>query len=465
MSVLVCGATGCVGRAVVNALRARGHQVIEGARGGADGKRTFHVDYMSAVLPAVWAARLEAHAVTAVVNCVGILMPSHGQSFARVHTHGPIELFKGAAMAGVERILQVSALGVSGDVQTLATPYLHSKLLADDALAALPVDWAVLRPSLVYGPASESAALFATLASLPLTGLPGRGDQRVQPIHVFELAEAITRLVEAPGALRQVFELGGPAAMSYREMLSTYRGALGLGAAVWLPVPMVVMKLGARLAELLPQRVFSRDTVRLLERGSVARSNQLAQLLGREPSALAHGLAITPPQPMLDLSVVLSPALGFGLRGALAFMWLYTALISALLPRESGVLALLARCGFEGDWGVAALVASCTLNVAMGTLTLLRPSAWLYAVQSAAVIGYTATAAFSMPELTIDHCGPLVKNLPVLMTVLLLWMAAPAQRDKAGVASRARSSVLPCAGGDQLVPQASGSPFTTISPH
>jgi uncharacterized protein YbjT (DUF2867 family) len=453
MSVLVCGATGCVGRAVANALRARGHHVIEGARGAADGKRALHVDYMNPVSSAAWAARLEAHGVDTVVNCVGILMPAGGQSFERVHSLGPIELFKGAAMGGVKRVLQVSALGVNGDAQTLATPYLHSKLLADDALAALPLDWAVLRPSLVYGPASESAGLFATLASLPLIGLPGRGDQRVQPVHVFELAEAITRLVEAPGPLRQVFELGGPIAMSYREMLAAYRGALGLGAAVWLPAPMVMMKLSAHLAEWLPQRVFSRDTVRLLERGSVAQANRLAALLGREPSALAHGLAITPPQPMLDLSVVLSPAVAFGLRAGLAFMWLYTAVISAALPRASGVLDLLARCGFEGDWGVAALLASCTLNVALGTLTLLRPTPWLYAVQSAAVVGYTLTAAFNMPELTIDHCGPLVKNLPVLMAVLVLWMARPVSHGKPAGASKPGRPGVPGAGGHRLAPQ------------
>jgi uncharacterized protein YbjT (DUF2867 family) len=425
MNVLVCGATGCVGRAVAGALRARGHQVVEGARGLKDGKRGLHVDYMTPVAPAAWAVRLEAHGIDTVVNCVGILMPAAGQSFERVHSLGPIELFKGAAAAGVKRVLQLSALGVNGDAQTLASPYLRSKLRADDALATMPVDWALLRPSLVYGPASASAALFATLASLPLIGLPGRGMQQVQPLHVFELAEAIARLVEAPGPLRQVFELGGPEPISYRDMLATYRRALGLGGAVWLPVPMVLMKLSARVAELLPQRVFSRDTVRLLERGSVAQPNRLAAVLGREPSALAHGLAITPPRPMFDLSVALSPAMAFGLRAALAFMWLYTSFISALLPQESGVLNLLARCGFEGRFGVVALVASCVLNAGLGVFTLSRPTPWLYAVQSAAVIGYTTTAAFGMPELTIDHCGPLVKNLPVLMAVLVLWMASP----------------------------------------
>ena len=437
MKVLVCGATGCVGSAVVHALRSRGHRVVEGARGAQDARASLHVDFMQPRTPQEWAERLCAAQVEAVVNCVGILMPSRGQSFERVHALGPTELFRGAELAGVRRVVQVSALGVGDDAAR--SPYLRSKRAADDALAALPLDWAVLRPSLVYGPRSQSAALFATLAGLPLIGLPGRGAQRVQPIHVYELAEAIARLVEQPGALHGVHELGGPAPLSYREMLAHYRGALGLGEALWLPLPMPLMRSGAWLAEALPQKVFCRDTIALLERGSVPAHNAAPALLGRTPSDMAHGLAITPPQPLVDLSVRLSPPVALALRASLAFMWLYTALISALWPQASGVLDLLARCGFEGPLGVAVLVASCTLNIALGTLTLLRPSPWLYALQCGAVIGYTLTAAVRMPELTIDHCGPLVKNVPVLMAVLLLWMAQPRRigRQAASTATRA----------------------------
>ena len=158
MRVLVCGATGCVGQAVVNALRSRGHSVLVGARGVADGRDSVALDYMLPVEPAVWRDRLQAHRVDAVVNCVGILMPSRAQSFERVHSAGPIELFRGAALAGVQRVVQVSALGVGDNPASLASPYLHSKLRADDALAALPIDAAVLRPSLVFGPNSQSAA-------------------------------------------------------------------------------------------------------------------------------------------------------------------------------------------------------------------------------------------------------------------------------------------------------------------
>jgi uncharacterized protein YbjT (DUF2867 family) len=425
MKVLVCGASGCIGSAVARALRSRGHQVVEAGRSFEDGPRSMALDFMQPQTPSAWAQRLQARGIEAVVNCVGILMPSRGQSFARVHSKGPIELFRGAALAGVARVVQVSALGVGAHAESLAMPYLHSKFLADEALATLPLQSAVLRPSLVYGPRSQSSALFATLASLPVIALPGRGEQPVQPVQVYEVAEAVARLLEQAGRLEGVLELGGGEVLSYREMLAHYRRAQGLLArrgALWLPVPMPLMQLGAWLAEALPQQVYCRDTLRLLALGSVPRVNALPRLLGRAATGLQQGLAVAPPVPAFSLQVQLGVPVAWALRAALAFMWLYTAAISALLPQASGVMALLARCGFEGQAGVLALTASCALNTALGLALLWRPSPVAHAAQCAAILGYTLTAALHMPELTIDHCAPLVKNLPVLMAVLLLWL-------------------------------------------
>ena len=403
------------------------------------GTDAMRLDFMQSRTPGDWAAELRARRVDAVVNCVGILMPSAAASFERVHTEGPIELFRGAALAGVGRVVQVSALGVAEAQGSDETGYLRSKRLADQALIESGIDAAIVRPSLVFGPGSESAALFATLASLPVIALPGRGQQRVQPIHVFELAEIVAGLVERSGSARGVYELGGKEALDYRQMLAAYRAAQRLGEAIWLPMPMPLMWLGARLAEWVPQRVFSRDTLRLLERGNVPARNAAAVLLGRTPSGLAEGLAVTPPRPVFDVRVELGTPVELALRMALAFLWIYTAAISAWLPERSGVLELLARSGFVGFAGHTALTASCTLNLALGLLTLLRPSVLLYAVQGAAVVGYTATAAFHVPELALDHCGPLIKNLPVLGCVVVLWLA---QASRAAPRLTTQTSIL-----------------------
>ncbi len=447
MRVLVAGATGCVGRAVANALRSRGHQVIEGARALEDSAASLRIDFSEPTTPQAWAQRLSERRIEALVNCIGILMPSRGQSFERIHAQGPIEMFHGAVQAGVKRVLQISALGVGGGAGEaggevvnrtstrgrngqrlqagLPMPYLKTKQMADETLASLPVEWAVLRPSLVYGPGSQSAALFATLASLPVIGLPGRGRQAVQPIHVYELAEVVVRLLEQAGPLCDVHELGGPQALSYREMLAHYRAALGLPAPLWLPLPKGLMHATAWAAEALPQSVLCRDTIALLDEGRLPEPNDTARLLGRMPTPMARGLSITAPEPLIDLRVQISPAVAAAMRAALAFMWIYTALITLALPQVSGVMTLLARCGFEGPWAGIVMGLSCTLNLALGVLTLACRRPWVYALQCTAVVGYGVTAAIRMPELTLDHCGPLVKNVPVLALVAVLWLALP----------------------------------------
>jgi uncharacterized protein YbjT (DUF2867 family) len=414
MKVLVCGATGCIGNAVSRALRSRGHEVVAASR-----RSAWAMDFMQPTAPAVWAERLRAARIDAVVNCVGILMQRRGQRFERVHTQGPLELFAGAALAGVGRVVQISALGAA----TGHSAYLASKRAADQGLLALPLAGTVLRPALVYGPGNASSRLFATLAALPLVSLPGAGSQRLQPIHVYEVAEIVARCLERREPVLGIHDIAGNDVLSYREMLACYRRAMGLHGPLWLPLPMPLMHASAWAAEWLPQNVFCRETVALLAQGLRPGRNAAAELLGRAPSGLATGLRISPPEPFVDLRTSLSPGLVLTLRLALAFMWLWTAAVSLALPYVSGDSQLLARPGFEGVAGQTVWLASCSLNALIGLMLLHRPAAWVHALQVAAIVGYTLTAAWNMPELTPDRCALLAMNLPALATAWVLWLA------------------------------------------
>jgi hypothetical protein len=102
-----------------------------------------------------------------------------------------------------------------------------------------------------------------------------------------DVAQCVARIAEHPKALRRVIELAGPRAMTYREMLASYRTAQSKGAALWMPVPWWLMKLTARLARVVPQKVFSIDTMRMLQAGSVPQAgNEVRRWLGRDPLPL-----------------------------------------------------------------------------------------------------------------------------------------------------------------------------------
>jgi nucleoside-diphosphate-sugar epimerase len=297
----VCGSSGCIGSAVVRALRWRGHPVVETTRSGVAGRgEAVALDFTRSTSVDAWTAQLRALDVDAIVNCAGSALPAAASASAdRLHRDGPIALFRGAERAGVARIVAVSALGAdrcdAGGNDPPARDGWRARHDADEALLGLSLDAAVVRPALVYGPGSRSGAALAALARAPRLVLPDGGTQRLQPLHVFELAEAIATLVERTGSARGVYELAGAAIVTYRELLIALRDAQGGGAAIGLAVPMAIARLAARAPRPGLRGVPDGDVLRLLERVGTTRRNAAPVLLGRAPSTLAEGLAVTPP--------------------------------------------------------------------------------------------------------------------------------------------------------------------------
>ena len=277
MRIVVLGANGLLGRAIAAECASRGHIVLRAARRDADIAVDFRFDLGVDTLRAV------VRGADVVINAVGILIERDGNTWDGVHRRAAQALAAACEAERVARVIQISALGAGTGIPG---GFMASKLAAEQAFEQHAVDFAIIRAGLLVDPACPSTRLFRFLASLPVIALPGLlhpGSSAIAPIQVADVARCVARIAEYPKALRRVIELAGTEVLSYRGMLARYRAAQGRGAAVWLPVPWWLMKLTARLAQALPQKVFSIDTLRMLQAGAVSPRNEANQWLGREP--------------------------------------------------------------------------------------------------------------------------------------------------------------------------------------
>lgn len=419
MIILLTGASGFIGRHLADALLAHGHEVIVTSRrpghAGRPGLREVAADFTCDIEPAAWLPRLIG--VDAVINAVGILRETADQSFELLHERAPRALFAACAEAGVKLVIQISALGAD---QHATSRYHLSKKAADDYLRGLGLPAVILQPSLVYGADGASATLFSTLASLPLLALPGGGRQGVQPVHVDDLCELVLAVLAAPPASVRTITVAGPQAITLRAMLAGLRAAMGLGRLHVVAMPMPLARMAASAGTLLPGSLLDADTLSMLERGNTGDVADMRALLGHAPRPLSQFI---PPAeaPAVRLRAQLNWLLPV-LRWAIALVWIVTGIVSLGLYPVQESYALLARTGITGALAPLMLYGAALMDLVfgIGTLTLKRRR-WLWLAQLALILFYTVVISFRLPEFWLHPYGPLLKNLPMLAAIWLLY--------------------------------------------
>ena len=272
MKILLTGGNGFIGSHIAEALQEAGHEVVIVAR-------SHGMDFKEMLTAADWLPYLQG--VSVVINSVGIIAQTGGQRFDALHTQAPIALFKACIKADVKRIIQISALGAD---DTAFTPYQESKKKADDYLRSLPVDWFILRPSLVYGKGGKSTALFEHMANLPCIPVIEQGAQQIQPVHIVDVVDAVLACLVTKSTQRTI-DVVGPDVFSFANWLQHLRLKKGKKATCTFSIPLTMM-LGFSYFGRFVVPLFHPDNFRMLEQGSTADVQPLCQLLGRMPHEL-----------------------------------------------------------------------------------------------------------------------------------------------------------------------------------
>lgn len=415
MKVLVLGATGFIGAAVVDALLRRGDQVVAGVRDFRSGRRRWpgvaqiEVDFARDTSPTLWAPRLRD--IDAVVNAVGVFR-APPEAMRAIHADTPIALFDACAAAGV-RVLQVSALGAARDAPSA---FLRSKNLADEHLLARGVG-AVLRPSLVFGLGGRSTQALLDLALAPFWPLPGGGRQVVQPIHLDDVVEGILALLD-PARGTIAIDAVGARPLRLREYLHCLRSGLGRGRGRVVTVPAPLARGAARVLA-LGRGLVDPAAVDMLERSRAVDPVPFRRLLGHRPRDCRRFLR--PPMAQIvarhwpaRIDLVL-------LRVSLALVWLASGLVSLFVHPIEHSLQLLQRAGVPAALAPAALVGAAGIDLVFGVLLLFAPRGRRgYRWQITLVLGYSLVIALTLPEFLLHPYAPILKNLPLVAALWLL---------------------------------------------
>ena len=286
----VLGGSGFVGRYIVNRLAARGALVAVGCRHAEEAKflkpmgsvgqiATVNVGLGdTASLPAFLAGN------AALVNCVGILRESGGQTFELVHHTGPARLARLARDAGIGRLVHISAIGADS---RSSSAYARTKAAGERAVGDAFPTATILRPSVVFGPEDQFFNRFAAMAMVsPALPLIGGGETRFQPVYVGDVADAALACLDDPATAGRTYELGGPNIYTLRELLELMLGEIRRKRR-FIDLPFGLAGALARLMAVLPSPPLTRDQVELLRSDNIVGPGALGLAsLGIAPAAV-----------------------------------------------------------------------------------------------------------------------------------------------------------------------------------
>jgi uncharacterized protein YbjT (DUF2867 family) len=253
MRILLTGATGLLGGALLGLLLAGGHETRCLVR--AESPNTSRLDRQRVEILHGDAAREEdlyraLRGADALLHVAGI-------------EYAP-PVVRAACRAGVERVLVVGSTSAHSAYAFRSGP----KLRMEELVRGSGLAWTILRPSMIYGSERDKNVhrLLRFLDRSPVFPVFGPGMNLWQPVYHEDCASGVLEALERPASVRRSYDLPGAEPLAYLDFVKTAAAALGRSPRiVRLPIEPVRLALAAAERLRLPLPFDSGQVMRLRE--------------------------------------------------------------------------------------------------------------------------------------------------------------------------------------------------------
>lgn len=297
--VAVDGATGYLGNHLIARLREDGCPVRAIVHSGA---RSSDLEFLRSTGAQIHSADLKSgssdlqaalQGVATVVHLIGSIAPRKGEKLIELHAGQTAALLEAAKAAGVQKIVLVTALGTRDGA---VSNYHKTKSAAEQVVTGFGLQYVILRPSLIVGKqvGNRDSKLVARYIELiktrPSVPLIGGGLNKVQPVFIGDLVEALVRSIQTSNFNGRVLEIGGNEAVSIKSIVERLMRVIGISKRTVALPPLLANIIGSICETIQPVPLVSRDQVTMSSEDNLCTNNALTTVFGITPTSLEEAL-------------------------------------------------------------------------------------------------------------------------------------------------------------------------------
>ena len=288
--ILLTGATGTVGTALLRRLTAEGRPVRALVRDQRRlGDQRVRVQIALGDLANPPSFRNALRAVDTVVHLAASIRDQPHASIEELNAVATLRLVRAAERAGVERFIFFSALNARHHSRTR---FFRAKALAEEAVEASAMETTVFRPSIIYTPGDPWLTLLDRFSRLPAVPVSGSGRAVFEPVWAEDVAAAVMHALSNGSS--SSFELVGPELLSYDDIVRVaLRASHRRRRLLHVPLPIVRASLRT-LRRIVGPKVFATwEEAELFEEPMVSeRGTADIEKLGVRPHSMPAVLGV-----------------------------------------------------------------------------------------------------------------------------------------------------------------------------